>query len=69
MFTVPNITAATLLPIIRDNCHPGTIIIGESWSLNRFFVENPKFYHLTVNHSLNFVSPDSPLIHTQNIEN
>jgi hypothetical protein len=37
--------------------------------LYRFLTEDHLFYHLTVNHSVNFVSPDSPLIYTQNIEN
>jgi transposase-like protein len=69
LFPVPDRSAATLLPIIRANCHPETIIISDCWSSYRSFFEDPSFYHLTVNHSLNFVSPDSPLVHTQNIEN
>jgi hypothetical protein len=69
MFPVPNRTAATLLPIIRENWLPGTIIISDCWYSYRILTKDHTFYNLTVNHSLNFVSPDSPLIHTQNIEN
>jgi hypothetical protein len=52
MFSVPNKTAATLLPIIHKNCFPGTIIIVECWSSYRILTKDHTFYHLTVNHSL-----------------
>jgi hypothetical protein len=65
-FPVLDRSAATLLPIIKDNCHPGTTIISDCWAAYNALSQDPGFSHLTVNHSLNFVSPDNPVVHTQN---
>ena len=58
---------ATLLPIIQDRILPGTCVMSDLW---RAFdcLNDEGFQHLTVNHSLNFVDPDTGA-HTQNIEN
>lgn len=59
-------TADTLIEIIKDNILPGTTIISDCWkaycSLNK-----EGFKHLTVNHSVNFVDPDTGA-HTNTIE-
>lgn len=56
----------TLLPIIQQWIRPGTVIISDCWRtyscLNDF-----GYRHLTVNHSKNFVDPDTGA-HTNTIE-
>lgn len=56
-----------LLPIIKDRIRPGTTIISDCWSSYKC-LNSEGFKHLTVNHTYNFVDPDT-LAHTQNIEN
>jgi hypothetical protein len=68
-FPVPNRSAATLILIIKNNCLPGTTIISDSWAAYRSLSENCNYTHPQVNHSLNFVSPDNPIVHALNIEN
>lgn len=59
--------ADTLIPIIKQRIKPGTTIISDCWrSYDRLSRED--FEHLTVNHSYNFVDPDTGA-HTQNVEN
>ena len=64
--TVEDRTADTLVNIIKQHIKPGTTIISDCWraysSLN-----SEGFTHLTVNHSVNFVDPDSGA-HTNTIE-
>lgn len=59
-------TANTLVSIINENILPGTTIISDCWkaysSLN-----SEGFTHLTVNHSVNFVDPETGA-HTNTIE-
>lgn len=59
-------TANTLIDIIKEYILPGTTVISDCWkaysSLN-----NEGFPHLTVNHSVNFVDPDTGA-HTNTIE-
>jgi hypothetical protein len=46
-----------------------TIIITGEWRAYGSAPRNLRgFEHLTINHSLNFVDPDDPLVHTQTIE-
>lgn len=63
---VPDRTANTLLEIIRQWISPGTTIISDKWRSYRD-LDNQGFTHFTVNHSVNFVDPDTGA-HTNNIE-
>ena len=57
--------AATLLPIINRIVRPGSIIHSDQWrAYNRI---SDTFQHEKVNHSENFVDPDTG-VHTKNIE-
>ena len=64
---VPDRSAATLLPIIADRCRAGTIIHSDQWAAYRGIRTRLGLDHETVNHSLNFVDPESGC-HTQHIE-
>lgn len=68
---VPNRTAATLENIIVEHVLPGTHIITDGWAGYRNLAQwaNGIFLHSTVVHERNFVDPNDPTIHTQNIEN
>ena len=64
--TVEDRKAETLISIIKEHIKPGTTIISDCWkAYNR--LEEEGFKHLTVNHSLNFVDPDTGA-HTNTIE-
>lgn len=63
---VPDRTSDTLLNAIKANVLPGTTIISDCWKAYNCLDEEG-FQHLTVNHSYNFVDPDTGA-HTQNIE-
>ena len=58
---------ATLEEIILRRVRPGTHIITDCWAAYNT-IEDHGYTHLTVNHSLNFVDPDT-YAHTQNVEN
>ena len=59
-------TANTLISIIKENILPGSNIYSDCWkaysSLN-----SDGFHHFTVNHSMNFVDPETGT-HTNTIE-
>ena len=57
----------TLLPIIRAHILPGTCVMSDMWKAYDC-LKDEGYTHLTVNHSLNFVDPDTGA-HTQRIEN
>ena len=60
--------AATLLPIIQDYILPGSTIMSDLWAAYFNVNSLPELYtHLTVNHSVEFVNPDTGA-HTQTIE-
>ncbi len=60
--------AATLLKIIYERCHPRTVIYSDLWSAYRSIAFLDKdFVHMTVNHSLHFVDPQTK-VHTNGIE-
>lgn len=67
-FVVPvqNRNRETLLAIIKDRIEPGSIVISDCWKAYDC-LESEGFRHLTVNHSLNFVDPDTGA-HTNTIE-
>jgi transposase-like protein len=70
-FIVPveNRNAVTMIRIIQDYVNPGSIIITDKWrAYQRALSELENFEHLSINHSLNFVDPNDPLVHTQNVE-
>lgn len=75
--------AQTLIKLIKKWIRPGTTIISDFWkgwwissqvykysltSIGYSNLEAEGFGHLRVNHSLSFVAPDDPSIHTNHIE-
>ena len=57
----------TLLLIIRTHISPGTRVMSDMWKAYDC-LKDEGYTHLTVNHSLNFVDPDTGA-HTQRNEN
>ena len=66
MFTIPDRSAATLLPIIRQLILPGTTILSDQWAAHNG-IAAMGYNHNTVNHPVNFIDPATGA-HTQNIE-
>lgn len=56
----------TLLAVIKDNIRPGTTVISDCWKAYDT-LSDEGYTHLTVNHSINFVDPDTGA-HTNTIE-
>ncbi|CAG7816161.1 unnamed protein product [Allacma fusca] len=63
---VPNRSAETLVAKLRENVAAGSIIWSDLWR-GYAGLEQAGFTHQTVNHSLNFVNPETG-VHTQAIE-
>lgn len=63
---VPERNATTLISVIKEFILPGSTIYSDCWKAYNN-LDKEGFQHLTVNHSLNFVDPDTGA-HTQNIE-
>ncbi len=63
---VPNRKSETLLRVIYDHVQPRSVIISDSWSSYRK-LSSLRFDHQTVNHSYNFLDPDTGA-HTNKIE-
>ncbi len=59
-------SAATLLPLIQKHVELGSTIVTDKWAGYNCLKDNG-YLHLTVNHSDNFVDPNTGA-HTQNIE-
>ena len=57
----------TLIPIITERIANGTTIMSDCWK-SCDCLSTMDFEHLTINHSYNFVDPNTEA-HTQNIEN
>ena len=55
-----------LLPIIRAQILPGARVMSDMWKAY-YCLQDEGYHHLTVNHRLNFVDPDTRA-HTQSIE-
>ncbi|XP_071652821.1 uncharacterized protein [Temnothorax longispinosus] len=68
IFIVPveDRTEKTLLACIKEWIMPGTTIVSDCWKSYNC-LNNEGFQHLTVNHTYNFVDPDTGA-HTQHIE-
>lgn len=66
MVPVENRNRDTLLAIIKDRILPGTTVISDCWKAYDC-LESEGFQHLTVNHSYNFVDPETAA-HTNTIE-
>ena len=67
MQRVPNRSKETLVPIILEHIREGSIIISDEWKAYSDLTSRG-FTHSTVCHKRNFVSPQDPKVHTQNIE-
>ena len=65
---VENRSAGLLLNIIYDKILVGSRIISDQWAAYHSLSSNPNYEYAYVNHSLHFISPDDPEIHTQTIE-
>ena len=66
MVPVRNRDRDTLLAIVKDRILPGTTIISDCWKAYEC-LESEGFKHLKVNHSYNFVDPETAA-HTNTIE-
>ena len=64
---VPDRKASTLIPIIEKVVKPGSTIHSDQWVAYRQLNQHPNYTYQAVNHSKNFVDPDSG-VHTQAIE-
>ena len=63
---VPERNRETLLCVIKDNIYKGTAIISDCWKAYNC-LEEERYKHLTMNHSINFVDPTKGA-HTNIIE-
>ena len=62
-------SAQNLIPLITKYIRPGSIIHSDLWRAYNSIPSLPQGYtHATVNHSENFLNPDNPDVHTQNIQ-
>ena len=66
LFSVPDRSIVTLLPIIQQLVLPGTTIHSDEWA-SYFVLQTQGYIHETFNHSENFVDPLTH-VHTQGIE-
>ena len=67
MYAVPNRSAHTLLPIIHQQIQHGSTIVSDEWAAYQQLQADPRYQYLTVNHTYNFVDPQTGA-HTQTIE-
>ena len=74
LFHVEDRKESTLIPLIIDNVEEGSTIMSDKFSsyvnikTNESKLEQYGFEHFWTNHSLNFVDPYQPWIHTNSIE-
>lgn len=68
VFQVPDRSADTLIPLIQVYIKPHSIIHSDGWAAYNEISNLPEQYqHFVVNHSENFVDPDTGC-HTQSVE-
>ena len=69
MYSVPDRSAGTLIPIIQASIRPRTNITSDMWRAcgGIAAMQGMVFNHLTVNQTLNFVNPQTGA-HTQSVE-
>ena len=67
-FAVPDRTAETLIDAIRRNIASKTTIYSDCWAAYNKITDHEDYKHGTVNHSIYFVDPDDPELHTNTIE-
>ena len=73
LFPVQNKAKETLLPTLVDHVEEGSQVISDKYSshVTRFGRSHRReegYDHYFINHSLSFVDPIQPFIHTNNIE-
>lgn len=66
MVPVDKRDSETLLRVIKDKIEPGTTIISDCWKAYNCLSQSG-YEHMTVNHSMNFVDPDTQA-HTNTVE-
>ncbi|KAA8494659.1 putative transposase-like protein [Porphyridium purpureum] len=67
MTVVPNRTTRTLIPIIQQRVHPGSIIHTDCWKSYFILKYHPTLRHYTVNHEMHFKDPVTG-VHTNTVE-
>lgn len=69
IYAVPYRSATTLIPIISECILPGTIIIRDKWAAYHSIgvISDRQYIHLTVEHTNNFVDPESQA-HTNSVK-
>ena len=60
-------SAGTLIPIIKQYVRSGSVIYSDSWRAYHKLCDEG-YTHYMINHKEQFVDPNNPNIHTQNIE-
>ena len=68
MFSRGRRNAATLIPIILRHVRVFSTVMTDEWRSYCRLLRLGLFRHRRVNHGLNFVNPNDPAVHTQNIE-
>ena len=66
LVSLPDRSSDTLMRLIRKFVLPGTLILTDGWSSYQA-LDDSEFKHEFVNHSLNFVAPETEA-HTQRVE-
>ena len=64
---VPDRSAETLLTLIERHVLPGSIVYSDMWAAHNGIEDQLALRHMTVNHSVSFVDPDTG-VHTNTIE-
>src|SRR4051812_41380634 len=73
LFPIPDKSQETIFPLLIEPVDEGSEIISDKFSSyitsrGRSHIEELGFNHYYINHSLEFVDPIQPFIHTNNIE-